>query len=689
MSEKVTAFEIDLSDVRNEAQDTQKTLKELRQEVKDLRSQLENTSIGTEEFTDTLDELTRKQQELTNVTKSGVAAQKDSYNDLVNQMAILKKEWRATADEAERAALGDQISEINSKLKEMDATLGNHQRNVGNYESALENVNIQLQDQNNNFQTGIQTVQGLLGAYQLVEGALQAFGVESEVAEEAIRRMQGVMAMTDGLRAINEGITGFKQLRVAIQGATLMTNGLKVALISTGIGAAVVAIGLLIANWDKLSKKWKGDTSAKTLKESIDSLNKALDTNKKLMEREQEDAYARYRQNVIDAKGDVDKLKEAEQQLADEIERTARATYEANLAEAWREETEAYREYLRVANSRFTSADRKREAAEEFTQIKDARIKAQQELTRFEQENTIKKLEAEQKALEDSKQQYLDHLKTLDDKMKSYGLEGIGRDPFLTPLAKYNQGIKDLEEFLKHKLITEEEYLRGQKELQDRYELESRQLFGSVITPEQQQDFTESLNKTLASGLSVEKNYSDMRLQMAEFEEKRLKEQEERAQRERIMMRRQTTDTMIGISADLFGSTAELMKEDTVAQKALLTAQTLLNTYMGTMSAFAQTPGPIWVKIAAAVAAGSLGAVQLKNIWSVDPENPESSVGGSGSRIPSMSALQQLQNGPQATTVIQGASTEMDVKDTRVYVVESDITNTQNKVKTIESESTF
>ena len=685
MSEQVTAFEIDLSDVRNEAQDTQKTLKELRQEVKDLRSQLENTAIGTEEFTDTLDELTRKQQELTNVTKSGVAAQKDSYNDLVNQMAILKKEWRATADEAERAALGDQISEINSKLKEMDATLGNHQRNVGNYESALENVNIQLQDQNNNFQTGIQTVQGLLGAYQLVEGALQAFGVESEVAEEAIRKMQGVMAMTDGLRAINEGITGFKQLRVAIQGATLMTNGLKVALISTGIGAAVVAIGLLIANWDKLSKRWKDDTSAKTLKESIDSLNKALDTNKKLMERDQENAYSRYRQAVIDAKGDVDKLKEAEKQLADEIERTARATYEANLAEAWKEETEAYREYLRVANSRFTSADRKREAAEEFTQIKDARIKAQQELTRFEQENTIKKLEAERDALNDSKQQYLDYLKSLNDKMKSYGLEGIGRDPFLTPLAKYNQGIKDLEEFLKHKLITEEDYLRERKELQDHYELETRPTFGSVITPEQQEAFTKSLNDTLASGLSVERHYADMRLQISEFESERLKKLEE----ERIEKKKQTIDTMIGISADLFGSTAELMKEDTVAQKALLTAQTLLNTYMGTMSAFAQTPGPIWVKIAAAVAAGSLGAVQLKNIWSVDPENPESSVGGSGSRIPSMSALQQLQNGPQATTVIQGASTEMDVKDTRVYVVESDITNTQNKVKTIESESTF
>ena len=93
MSERVEVLEIDLTDIQQEAEETGKTLKDLRKEVKELRAQLENTEVGTEGFAKALDELTRKQQELTNITKSGVKAQAGSYNDLVNQMALLKKEW--------------------------------------------------------------------------------------------------------------------------------------------------------------------------------------------------------------------------------------------------------------------------------------------------------------------------------------------------------------------------------------------------------------------------------------------------------------------------------------------------------------------------------------------------------------------------------------------------------------------
>jgi hypothetical protein len=41
------------------------------------------------------------------------------------------------------------------------------------------------------------------------------------------------------------------------------------------------------------------------------------------------------------------------------------------------------------------------------------------------------------------------------------------------------------------------------------------------------------------------------------------------------------------------------------------------------------------------------------------------------------------------TTEVQGAKAQEDMVDTRVYVVESDITNTVNKVKVAEDESTF
>jgi hypothetical protein len=48
-----------------------------------------------------------------------------------------------------------------------------------------------------------------------------------------------------------------------------------------------------------------------------------------------------------------------------------------------------------------------------------------------------------------------------------------------------------------------------------------------------------------------------------------------------------------------------------------------------------------------------------------------------------------MDTGVQPTTNIEGASAESTVTDTRVYVVETDISNSQNNVRTIVAEATF
>ena len=144
MSENVKVTDIDLKGIEAEAKKTGKSLNDLRNEVKDLRKALGETEIGTEKFEQSLSDLIQKQQELTNVTKSGIASQKGSYNDLVNQMDILKRQWRSTADETQRASLGSQINDINNKLKELDSTVGNHQREVGNYKQILKGLKEEL-----------------------------------------------------------------------------------------------------------------------------------------------------------------------------------------------------------------------------------------------------------------------------------------------------------------------------------------------------------------------------------------------------------------------------------------------------------------------------------------------------------------------------------------------------------------
>lgn len=273
MSERVEVLEIDLTEVQTEAQETGQTLKELRAEVKELRNTLENTEIGTEDFGKALTDLTKKQQELTNVTKSGIAAQKGSYNDLVNQMALLKAEWRATADEGERNAIGSQIAEINSQLKEMDASVGNYQRNVGNYRQELKQLKEDLlsleegteeystalaraaeisqkmqdvnefvaqsaQDMGDHLQNVTGVAAGMVGVFQTVQASLNLIGVESENVEKMIATMQNLMAITQGLTAIEGAIDKYKRLNETIKGLTIVQNLFGVAKTKTATATA-------------------------------------------------------------------------------------------------------------------------------------------------------------------------------------------------------------------------------------------------------------------------------------------------------------------------------------------------------------------------------------------------------------------------------------------------------------------
>lgn len=104
------------------------------------------------------------------------------------------------------------------------------------------------------------------GAFAATQGAMAIFGKENKSVEAAILKVQSALAITQGFAAMREGANSVKQLGTAIKSLTIYQTaynfinnatsvGLKVlrgALVATGIGALVVGVGLLIANFDKL-----------------------------------------------------------------------------------------------------------------------------------------------------------------------------------------------------------------------------------------------------------------------------------------------------------------------------------------------------------------------------------------------------------------------------------------------------
>jgi len=131
------------------------------------------------------------------------------------------------------------------------------------------------------FKAVASSLAGVAGGFSALQGAMALFGNENKDVEKALLRVNAAMALSQGLQAVGESVDSFKQLGAVIKStttfqtlnnaatetavtiqkafgiATVQTsvgfNILKGAIIATGVGALVVALGLVIQNFDKIS----------------------------------------------------------------------------------------------------------------------------------------------------------------------------------------------------------------------------------------------------------------------------------------------------------------------------------------------------------------------------------------------------------------------------------------------------
>lgn len=222
-------------------------LQETEGHLKDLTGQIKASKKDVQSLSDSFDELN---QSATNVD----ATFEEVYGDL--------KPLTARMGEAE-----DRLYELSlagkQGTKEFQALL----TTVGNYRKTQIQTDLAVDSAAT---TMTQKLGGSLeyvsGAFAATQGAMAIFGKENKSVEQAILKVQSALAITQGFTAMREGANSVKQLGTAIKSLTIFqtaynfvnnatSTGLKVlrgALISTGIGALVIGVGLLIANFDKL-----------------------------------------------------------------------------------------------------------------------------------------------------------------------------------------------------------------------------------------------------------------------------------------------------------------------------------------------------------------------------------------------------------------------------------------------------
>jgi len=101
-------------------------------------------------------------------------------------------------------------------------------------------------------------IQGVAGGFAALQGAQALFGSKSEELEKTLLKVQGAMALSQGLNSLGEAGDAFKTLG---KQATDAFNKIKVAIGSSGIGLLVIALGAIYAYWDDIKAAVSGVSS--------------------------------------------------------------------------------------------------------------------------------------------------------------------------------------------------------------------------------------------------------------------------------------------------------------------------------------------------------------------------------------------------------------------------------------------
>lgn len=229
-------------------------------ELKSLKDAYKNSAVSAEEYTRRELELKTAKSELqkilNNETKMMQAAE-GSYQRLSLQLERMKMAQKQLNDEQKNGTEGQvlekEIQALDAHLKDLAADMGEFQRNVGNYaiagkslrqelkeltmqmaqmladgvdptseaflqvaeragvlKDAMADAQDTIKDYANDTQMltqGVSVMETAIGGWQALQGAMSAFGMESEDAAKATQKLMGIMSLMNGIQKISTEIT--------------------------------------------------------------------------------------------------------------------------------------------------------------------------------------------------------------------------------------------------------------------------------------------------------------------------------------------------------------------------------------------------------------------------------------------------------------------------------------------------
>jgi hypothetical protein len=465
------------------------------------------------------------------------------------------------------------------------------------------------------------SLSGVAGGFAAVQGALGLLGQEGEDVQKTLVKVQSALALSQGLQTVGESIDSFKQLSAVVKNTVGGAfKSLKSAIISTGIGALVVAVGLLIANFDEVKKvvlklfpglEKLGSFVTNLVNKFTDFVGitsqaeRNLDALEKKTKRGNEEIQNRIK--VLQAQGGQEKeVYQLSKKLADD-------------------ELNFLREKLK------TKGKLSEEELKQFRDLKNQKevldASEQKRVNEIAEQNAKKAEERRQKTIADEKAA---REKLYDDEDKATKTRFVQSNNVRTKV--YVNGVLQQKTALDNFVEADKDALNKQ------------------------------LNNLYALG-EAKKKAAEADIALA------------KAKQEAEIAAAQSTLSIIG----------GLVDQNSVAGKAIAVTQAIINTYQGASKAIAQ--GGVFGPIAAAATIAA-GLVQVKKIISTKIPSAkgtgnvaDASAGGISTGAAPIAPTAPIQN--TVTQLNQQSINQLGSATSRAYVLESDVTNSQEKITRI------
>jgi hypothetical protein len=522
---------------------------------------------------------------------------------------------------------------------------------------------------------------GVAGAFAVVQGGMALLGTESEEVEKTLLKVQGAMALSQGLQTIGESVDSFKQLGAVVKSytivqrvSTVLQAAFNAVMAANPIGAVVVAVTALIAAGYALVKMFQA--SSEETKRS-EQAHKALGKELKNQVEAQKNA-------TIEADLSRDaqlKMAKASGQSADEIRKlsvelanqevaqkianaqTLRAiAIEAIRVAGLEDATESQKELAKNALKEFNDANEAAKTAliNRRKLLIDNKVAEIQEQTDLRKKADDKEKEAAAKKLQELKDRLKKDREELNAALKAQKDATLANELEITKAIGDAQD-KNAEAFMTRSQIEE-------RAVNDKY-------FRLIELAKQQGK--DILDLEIAQANEI----NDIRVKSDE-EDRKIKQENAAATDEIDKKKQQSREQWLAAGSNTLKQASSLLGEATDAGKAAAIAATTIDTYQSATAAYKSLAGiPVVGPALGGVAAGVAvvaGLANVKKILSV--KTPKG--GGGGGGVPTgggaPSAPQFNVVGNSGVNQLAGIMATNEQTPVKAYVVPSDVTTGQS-----------